>query len=217
MTKQFILLILATVGLAALVTQRPIQNRTATQQAGAILKTKVAYCPTMQPVVNKLDLSEKIEFNLIASSQDTLHALRQGRVDAVIIGRKARPEEIRENIKEFQAESAAATLAANNYQVAAVNDLTSQTIATSLPEELTSEKYPSLKFIQTSEAEAADKTNDLELILWKDFDYSIQDLVVVIDENGQKAPSFRTPFLYFNEDKAGSVDNLVNNLRKIYE
>ncbi len=219
----FILIALAAVGLlAAIISQKPAQPQTAAHQATAGKKIDVVYCPTMQPVVDKLDLTEKIEFNLVGSSHEALQLLKLNKVDEVIIGRKARAEEIENETNEFQANPSAVTLAADRYQMVTADDLTSQVIVTSLPLETASEKFPDLKFVsaneaESSEAEAADNTSGLELVLWKDLDYSSQDLAVILDESGQKVPSFRTPFVYYRQNKQNSIQILVNNLKNLGE
>ena len=232
-----ILIVLAAIGLfAAIISQKPAQPQTVARQAiteeKLEAKIKVAYCPTMQSVVDKLDPTVKIEFKLAGSSGEALQLLKLNKVNAVIIGRKARSEEIDSSTKEFQADPTATTLAADSYQAIKSKDLNSKIIITSLPLKTASEKYPDLNFVPTNEARAnesetnkakfnkekvAHNTSDLELVLWKDFDYSQQDLAVIINDSGEKVASFRTPFLYFKTDKADLMTDLKTNLEKIYE
>lgn len=227
-----ILIALAAIGLlAVIISQKPTQPQTVAHQAATKEKIKpkikVAYCPTMQSVIDKLDPTEKIEFGLVGSSSEALQLLKLNKVDAVIIGRKARLEEIENNTKEFQADSTATTLAADRYQAIKSSDLISKVIITSLHLETALKKYPDLNFLPINEAganesetskakfnkeKAADNTSGLKLILWKDLDYSQQDLAVVINDSGDKVASFRTPFLYFKADKANLMTNLKTNV-----
>ncbi len=208
-----ILIVLVVVGLSAtIISQKPVQPPTTVHQTAAESQVQVAYCPTMQPIVDKLNSTKEVKFNLVGSAQEALQLLRLNKVDTAIIGRKARPQEIQNSTQKLQADSTATTLAASHYQIVTSNDLTSQVITTNLPVETASKKYPNFKFISAKDVGTANKTSDLELVLWKDFDYSQHDLVVVVDDSGNKMASFRTPFFYYKEGKEDVIHMLVSHL-----
>ncbi len=212
-----IILFLVTVGLltAVLTEKKGVDTQSASNNPMPRAHLQIAYCPTMQTVINQLDLSEKNEFKLVGSSREALNLLSLDKVDGIIIGRKARPIEIKDNVGEFQPIATATTLVSNNYQMIKEEDLTSQIIETDLPKELVNEKYPNLSFIESDNTELINTKTDFKLILWKDLNYSNHDLAIVIDENNKKVVSFRTPFLYYKKEKETSFDIVINNLNKI--
>lgn len=73
-------------------------------------KIKVGYCPTMLPYVAELQSDGLVKLIAYDSSQEALQGLQNKKVDLVVIGRKAKNQEIITNVSFNQLDERATTL-----------------------------------------------------------------------------------------------------------
>jgi hypothetical protein len=71
---------------------------------------KIGYCPTMLSYVAALQSEELVDLVAYDSSQEALQSLQSRKVDLIVIGRKAKSQEITNNIFSRQIDLTATTL-----------------------------------------------------------------------------------------------------------
>jgi hypothetical protein len=168
---------------------------------GAQPKTlRIGYCPTMRIYAEKIDTADNTVVIEYETSYSALQALRSGVIDAVVIGRKAYPEELSAGINYVQVDTEAVTLVSDQYQTIPVTKLQELVIHAAV--DPVPELLAELNLIQYQDVkEALEKgLSDAVLIRWVDIDYSSADLVVPEYPDGSKLDLFRTPFIYYKKD-----------------
>jgi len=173
---------------------------------------KLGYCPTMR---DKAGWIQNYDYEIVLveleSAGQVLEYLTQGQVALGLIGRKARRQEIGNQIEEIVIDKQGLTLVANNYQVMAYDELAGVPIKTSLEKDMVISKLADLSF----EFDKSDKilADEIRLMAWDEFNYSQGEIVVVVDENGDKVKALRAPFLYFSNDSGDLVNKLLTDIR----
>lgn len=154
---------------------------------------RIGYCPTMQSVAEEFD-SEQVEPVGKSSSSEALNSLRKGEVDAVVIGRAAKNNEISDADEKFLEEEGY-TLVTDKKTFVQRQELENMTIHTYLPERKANELLPGSDIVyHENKDEAIDEgPEDAVLIKWQD--YKDEELLVVMNGR-EKDEAFRTPVLY---------------------
>jgi hypothetical protein len=170
-------------------------------------RARLGYCPIMKTELNKLNISELelFEFN---NSQEVLKALQNKKIDIAVIGRKARREEITEQIRYLQLRPEDVTLVSLRYAQMTLENLENINIHTWLNTDELGLLFSNLNVIayETSKEASSNGLNEAVLINWRDVDYEKHELLVALDNGGNKLEYFRSPHVYFEDV------NIVKNL-----
>ena len=166
-----------------------------------IQSIRIGYCPTMQSYAENL-IRQNVNTELISfrSADEVLRGMKNNLIDIALIGRKAKSEEIG-GVAEKRIESPAYTLIAPEKQMIDYRGLGNFEIKTCLDENATLEKFPELNPV-FGDCRFAD--GGIWLISWDEFTDEM-DLLIPVDENGNKIAKYRTPFLYGEEALLGKL------------
>lgn len=153
---------------------------------------KVGFCPTMQEEALRLKRENKnIELVSFVSTNEVLENLKLNQIQAALIGRKAKISEIENDLNENRLKKDSHTLITTTKQIILENDLKKIEISTCLSEK-TKELYPELKL---NFKDCNYKNGDPWLISWDNFSDEFE-LLIPINEYGEKIKKFRTAHLY---------------------
>lgn len=170
----------------------------------------IGYCPTMQIYLEEFG-DDQVRFESFSTSSESLQKLREGKVDAVLIGRRARQEELVQGISMKQLKEGF-TLVGTEPGMIDYDLLTEFVVYTNYDEQEVEGLLPAdtqLVFVDSLEEALTQLTSQrhLALISWSDYS---DELELVIPMRGDaKVEEFRAPHLYYKadfEDKIGFIN-----------
>lgn len=161
---------------------------------------KLGFCPTMlSDVENIKKNNENIKVVPFASAGEVLTNLKAGEIDFALIGRKAKRNEIGENILEKKLFETGFTFIAPKKSFIPKNDLANLEIKTCLEKEDTRihpSYFTDLKnIIYHQHPNCKTDGKGVWLISWDDWNDDME-LLIPEDEYGNKIKKYRSPFLY---------------------
>ena len=174
---------------------------------------KMGFCPTMTNIAQAIGKSNKnISLFPLGSAAEALYYVKNGVLDGVVIGRIAKTAEISESVERLPLQTEGVTLVARQKGFINYKDLNQVPIVTYLDQQVVKTVIPNTKNIQYvsdfTETMAELNFSNAALIKWSDYNDSLE-LLIPVDENGNKIISFRLPTLYYQTDKKSIVKNLV--------
>jgi len=160
-------------------------------------KIKIGYCPTMKNFTLKfanLHNYEAIEFS---SAAQVLYLLKLNKLDMCIIGRQAKKSEFEGFVKRIDN---GYTLISNSKGMIENSRLSSLEIHTNISKNKIEKLFPELKNMKYHDNlnDALNKGN-IQLISWDDWNDDFE-LLIPIDNQGNKNPKFRVPHIYSNNE-----------------
>lgn len=174
----------------------------------------IGYCPTMSEDLNILSaIDENLEFIRLPSAAHAIQSLLTGEVDAILIGRKPHTHELSADMVALQLEEGY-TLISAQQQFIPYPDLEKIPIhSTHLPETALSILPSDTKIILHENLDQAIEAglNSAILINWEQVE-SWHQLLIPINERGEKIRTFRTPFFVYLQSNFDHVLNLLDNL-----
>jgi hypothetical protein len=190
---------------------KPSQEMTPDDQLGITVQDKIsiAYCPTMQRYIHKLDKS-KYTLMPATSSYDALLLLASGQTDVALIGRRARSDEKSPGTQELLL-AEGYTLVRSEFRSIQRAELSEITIHTALNEDLVNSLIPEARDVKLYESQEEAFLNGYDeavLISWADF-RDEHELLIPMD-GSLKAWQFRSPNLYHNGVE--QIDTIVEEL-----
>lgn len=157
---------------------------------------KVSFCPTMrEEAISLKNKNENIKLVQLGSASEVLRNLNSKTIDAGIIGRKAKKSEITEKIKGKRLHKVGYTLIGPRKQMIPESNLKNLQISTCLGKEI-KESFPELNL---DFVDCDYKNGRPWLISWDDFSDELE-LLIPVNENGEKIKIFRTAHLYTSLD-----------------
>jgi hypothetical protein len=186
-------------------------NLTAASTAQVI---SVGYCPTMAAELSILDADGVfIEGVQYPSAAQAVQALQDGAVDAVLIGRKPYATEISEGLVFIQMREGV-TMINVQQRIIPYAELASLHVHTTLDLKDIDGLFPeSTQIIHHTEPVSVVLLdhNSAVLMEWADVEGNYQ-LLIPVNEQGQKIPQFRTPFLVYDASNAENLQTLIANV-----
>ncbi len=173
---------------------------------------KIGFCPTMSEIAQKIgSKNEGVSLIPLGSAAEALYYVKSATLDAVIIGRIAKRKEISDSVRRLVLQDKGATLVARQKGFIHYRDLPQIPIVTYLDEKtvqaLVSDIRNTQFVIDFTEAEAYLSRNNAALIDWSDYNDSLE-LLIPVDEAGNKIIDFRLPSLYYQAAREEDVKNL---------
>lgn len=175
---------------------------------------RLGYCPTMQGFLPDL-FSQGLTFESVpySSASNALQALIAGEVDAALIGRKPYAAEIDQSYVYKQLRNGV-TLISNQQRLIPYADLATLSMHTTLdPENITGLFPDGMQIIHHSEPVTIDllDQNSALLIDWKEVEGNYQ-LIIPVNEQGQKIRLFRTPFFVYASSETAKFQELISSI-----
>ena len=158
----------------------------------------IGYCPTMEDYAKEYAKENNMVPVKVDTTSVALQNLKQGNLDAVIVGRKAHRSEITPATIESQLEDGY-TLISNNQNLIQEFQLSNYIIHTYIDSEIAKELIPNSEIVYYENFENA-LVNGISgypnamLIDWRDYKDNFPLLIPM--RGNSKVPEFRTPFLY---------------------
>ena len=176
---------------------------------------KIAFCPTMDPYAEKIANSfQDVKMLEGSAAASVLAALREGQVDGVLIGRKAKAYEIDEKT-QFEKLKGGITLV--YLQKAAVDEgqLSTIPVKTYLKKERLANIEQLFKSVEYRDSFKACFEDGLEIPAIIDWDDYRDDFGLLIPMNRYgKTPIFRAPVLYYKNIEKDIVNKIADVLNK---
>lgn len=160
----------------------------------------LGFCPTMAGWADELSQSKQVELVLFESTVDAIAAMNQGRVDAVLVERVARKEEL-SNPHELRLRDGF-TIVSRERKLVLESQLREMEIHTAESSETITQYIPEAQNVvfhsstETAISEGLDKSVFLN---WNDYSDEME-LIVVLDWQGQKVEKFRLPVIYAKDE-----------------
>jgi hypothetical protein len=179
-----------------------------------IYNFEIVYCPTMEEYIQSMDLSRDVRMKRVESSGQALQYLSQTSENTMaIIGRKARPDELPGEIELMQNDDEAITTISD--QLAEIW-LTEDNFKTFYVRSKDSDKLENidkaeLVFVERDD-ESIIETGEIWMVKWSEIDYTIHNLVIVRDKNGNKL--FRSPHIYAKSNVFDRFSKIINANKK---
>lgn len=185
------------------------------ENPSALFEIQIGYCPTMQAFMN--DLAERhpevriVEF---PNSSAALEALRSGSVHAVVIGRIAWEGEIADDVRLVRVEDGLTLIAAQqgvilyeNLRLVPILTIEAASeVENLLPEGTT------VRYFQNFDEMASELTGSVAVLLRWSQVVSGHNLLIPVDELGDKISSFRSPHLYYSDDDHQFLSPLIEDI-----
>ncbi|MCD6101483.1 MAG: hypothetical protein J7J77_00305 [Candidatus Cloacimonetes bacterium] len=175
---------------------------------------KMGYCPTMEIFLNDImELNPDIKLLSFGSAAQVLALLKEDYLNAGLIGRIAKKNEIYNEIKEMRL--AKGYTLVGKFKIAIPHgELSNMEIHTYLPEEVVKSFIPEVnKVIYHKSVEDAVREGISSAILidWDDYsdDY---ELIIPIEDEG-KVLKFRTPTLYYHTKLESDIEVIEEKLK----
>ena len=173
---------------------------------------KIGFCPTMSEIARKIGQKNgNVTLIPLGSAAEALYYVKSGALDGVIIGRIAKRTEISDSVRRLALQNQGVTLVARQKGFIDYRDLPHIPIVTYLSEEtvrpLIHDTRNTQFVIDFNEAEAFLTRNNAALIDWSDYSDSLE-LLIPVDESGNKIIDFRLPSLYYQASREEEVKNL---------
>ncbi len=172
---------------------------------------RVAYCPTMADELSRLNkegvIIEGIQY---PSAAHAVQAIGAGEVDAALIGRKPYTAEISGALAFAQLRDGVTLISAQKKMVPFSN-LATLRIHTTLDLQNVDRFFPeNTQIIHHTERISVDllDQNSAVLIDWAELEGNYQ-LLIPVNEQGQKIPHFRTPFFVYPSSDAEKFQALI--------
>ncbi len=158
---------------------------------------KLGYCLTMKSDAQNLQKqNENIEPVPFGSAGEVLANLKAEKIDWALIGRRAEKIEVNENILEKKLFETGFTLIAPQKSFIAENKLANLEVKTCLEKDFIKAEFGELENITFIESSNCVPDNQKTwLIDWTDWTDSM-NLLIPIDQNGNKVKKYRSSFLY---------------------
>ncbi len=157
----------------------------------------LGFCPTMEVYANEiLKNNPNIDIRMFANSSIVLDHLKQGKIDAGLIGRKARKNEISLSVQEKRIKQGW-TLLSSYGRLIQNEELLNEIIYTYLHKEIVDVLLPGHKkivFCSTKEEAFRLGSKGVVLVDWQDVPDDYQMLIPI--EKGKKVSRFRSPVIY---------------------
>ncbi len=171
--------------------------------------TSIAYCPTMEPYILKLqEQLPEINFIAMPSAGMVLSELKNHRIDGVIIGRPAYTYELDSNTK-FVRFRKGKTLVYQTKIAIDDNKLKELKVITYLNREDIKDYLPLFKSIDYYSSLHACLSFNLEIPILIDFEDFSDNFQLLIPVNARgKNPMFRAPVLYHHQIDDGLVEKM---------
>ncbi len=178
---------------------------------------KIAYCPTMEVFMNALSDMEGLEIIPVSSAGQALFLLKSGTVDAVIIGRRAKRQELGDDTR-FLRIKGGYTLVYRQKTGIPVESLKDIEVLTYIDDEKISHIsgfFGAVKHLNSLD-ECLKYGLEIPVVIdWDDYRDDFE-LLIPVNERGEKVPEFRAPVLYHNgipETVACAVDGRIKGVQ----
>ncbi len=158
---------------------------------------KLGFCPTMQSDAQNLQIqNDNIEIVPFGSANEVLANLKAKKIDLALIGRKAELNELPKEILEKKLFKTGFTLIAPQKSFISESELKNLEVKTCLEENLVKVEFIELKNITFEKNPDCNLNNqEMWLIAWDDLIDSME-LLIPVDQSGNKIKKYRSPFLY---------------------
>ena len=159
---------------------------------------KIGNCPTMLKYVEEVSKQNHLDMVNYHSAAEVLYNLNLGNIDIGLIGRKAKQDEFVGYEKRLK--SVGYTLIYLQKTMIDYHRLGEIMVHTYLSKDVVENNFPELgKIVYHDSLEESLKSGEVNLIDWNDWNDSF-NLLIPVDELGNKIEKFRTPILY-SKDK----------------
>lgn len=167
----------------------------------------LGYCPTMSSLAEEIaSKNSHISLQPFDYTAEALQSLNNGDIDLVLVGRLAKKDELNNAFEKWLGEGL--TLVGREKKIVHISQLQNNRIYTAVDEKLANEYLPhteNIIFHESTESAIREGMNDIILIDWKDYTDNLE-LVIPIDDLGNKIEKFRIPVLYSYDD--ANIKNL---------
>ena len=164
---------------------------------------KIGTCPTMLKYAEEISKKNNLEIIPNGSAAEVLYNLNAGNLDIGIIGRKAKQVEFTGYEKRLK--NVGYTLIYIEKAMVDYKRLGEIVVHTYLPEDVVKNNFPELeKVVYHNSLEESLNSGEINLINWDDWKDGF-DLLIPVDESGNKIEKFRTPILY---SKSGNIEEI---------
>ncbi|NCF75400.1 MAG: hypothetical protein GWO87_02865 [Xanthomonadaceae bacterium] len=155
---------------------------------------KIGNCPTMGKYTEEISKKYSLDIVRNRSAAEVLYNLSAGNFDIGLIGRKAEKAGFIDYEKRLK--DVGYTLIYREKSTIDYRQLGAITVHTYLPENIVKNNFPEFRnIIYHQSLEKSLKEGKINLISWDDWDDRF-NLLIPIDEFGNKIEKFRTPILY---------------------
>jgi len=156
---------------------------------------KAAFCPTMAPFVQEINFKENVKFYDAGSAANALSYLMSGEVDAVLIGRAAKKNEINAQVKEKRLQQGY-TLVFHRKMGVDSSQLSQFPVHTYLAQNIAEKILPdnNITYHASLDECLASGLAEPVLIDWNDYRDEFELLIPM--DSGGKVSLFRAPVLY---------------------
>lgn len=168
---------------------------------------KLGYCPTMANLAKGIaSKNSHISLQGYGYTSEAFHALNNGNVEMVLVGRLAGKNELNNAFEKHLRQGL--TLVGREKILIPISKLQNSRIHTAVDENLANEYFPNIEnviFHESTESAIKEGIGDLVLINWNDYTDNL-GLVIPVDNLGNKIEKFRIPVLYSYDD--ANIKNL---------
>ena len=155
---------------------------------------KIGNCPTMEKYTEEISKKYNLDIVRNHSAAEVLYNLSAGNLDIGLIGRKAEKAEFVGYEKRLK--DVGYTLIYRGKSAIDYRQLGAITVHTYLPEDIVKNNFPEFRNVVYHQSlEESLREGEINLISWDDWRDEF-NLLIPIDEFGNKIEKFRTPILY---------------------
>lgn len=175
----------------------------------------IGYCPTMKPHVEDLvERHQNLEPVPYKNSFLAMQGLQAGEVQAILIGRSARQEELSDDLQLIRLNDGL-TLISSNPGAILYDDLFRITVLTSEEDSAAENVLPDgthIKYYQDFDQMLSEMDASVGVLLrWSQVSPD-HNLLIPVDHFGYKVTDFRSPHFYYLGSEAELMEPLLNSL-----